>query len=208
MDNYTIDTMCRNVIEIKKSQFIATVFYVDSEELAKKYIDEFSKKDAKHNCFAFILLKDNQVIKKCSDDGEPKGTAGVPILSVLENKRMQNVLILVTRYFGGIKLGASNLLLQYKNSAIEVLNKATIKIIDKAVKIEMIYDFTFEKQINYVLKVYDYGLVDVEYSSNIKKTFCFRESDFPLINKQILTIDDSIKMFVKDSLYWKFEIKE
>ena len=90
----------------KKSRFIANLFYVETPQEAENKIKQIKKKyyDAKHNCFAYITLNENEIQKKCSDDGEPSGTAGAPVLEILEKQSIYNVVVIVTRYFGGIYL--------------------------------------------------------------------------------------------------------
>lgn len=103
----TIYEDIENEIVIKKSKFIANLIYVKTEEEAKNKIYEIKKKyhDARHNCIAYrILNEDNKIVEKFSDDGEPSGTAGGPMLNILQKNNMVNCLIIVTRYFGGILL--------------------------------------------------------------------------------------------------------
>lgn len=111
-------------LDIKKSRFIADIFRIQTEEDALQFIQEikFHHHKANHHCFAYLLGKDDH-IQRASDDGEPSGTAGVPILEVLQKNHVHNVLIVVTRYFGGIKLGAGGLIRAYSNSASQVLTE-------------------------------------------------------------------------------------
>ena len=99
----------------KKSKFIANFFYVENVEEAEKMIKETKKKyfDARHNCIAYRVVEDGQIIEKSSDDGEPSGTAGSPMLNILQKNNLANVLIVVTRYFGGILLGTGGLVRDY-----------------------------------------------------------------------------------------------
>ena len=87
----------------KKSRFIGTMFYVDSEEKAQTILKEIKKKyyDARHNCFAYRVMTKNGVVERFSEDGEPSGTAGGPMLNILSKNNLCNVLVVVTRYFGG-----------------------------------------------------------------------------------------------------------
>lgn len=115
-----------NEIIIKKSKFISTLKGVNSNEEANNYLKEIKKKyyDATHNCYAY-LIGDNFEIQKQSDDGEPSKTAGFPILDVLKNNEITNTICIVTRYFGGIKLGTGGLVKAYQSSCIEVIKKAS-----------------------------------------------------------------------------------
>ena len=114
-------------VEEKKSRFIAALVSVATEEEAETYIASVKKKyyDARHNCYAYII-GNNMEKKKCSDDGEPSGTAGRPMLEVLEKNNLTNALVVVTRYFGGTLLGTGGLLRAYQGAAIEAYKDATI----------------------------------------------------------------------------------
>ena len=131
-------------IIVKKSRFIASMFYIESEEQANQIIKETKKKyfDAKHNCYAYRINNSNYVLEKYSDDGEPSGTAGQPILNVLKGKELENVLIIVTRYFGGILLGTGGLVKAYTDSTISVMENTNIvnKALGSKIKIEVSYN--------------------------------------------------------------------
>ena len=114
-------------IEEKRSQFIANIFYVESAQEAMEKIKEIRKKyyDARHHCYAYVVQEET-LVKKASDDGEPSGTAGSPILNVIEKNGLTNVLIVVTRYFGGILLGAGGLVRAYTGAATEAIKTSEI----------------------------------------------------------------------------------
>ena len=137
MDNVknTIKDNTTNGYTEKKSKFIATIFKVESELEAVKIINETKKKcnKASHNVYAYNILQDNgQVISRYSDDKEPKGTAGRPILFFLNQKNLYNVLVIVTRYFGGTLLGKSRLIRSYVKSVEFALeNTDIIEIIEE-----------------------------------------------------------------------------
>lgn len=124
MKNYTTlkSGVYENEIVIEKSRFIAFACSVSNVGQANLFIESVSKKhyDATHNCYAYVTA-DGQ---KFSDDGEPQGTAGMPILNAIKGRNLSNVAVVVTRYFGGIKLGAGGLVRAYGNSAGEVLDMA------------------------------------------------------------------------------------
>ena len=128
--------------EIKKSRFICHIKRVYTEEEARDFITAIKKKHYKatHNCSAFIIGEKSQ-IKRTSDDGEPSGTAGVPMLGVLENHILTNVCVVVTRYFGGIKLGAGGLIRAYAGSvALAVKEIGLIEIKEQAgIGLDMTY---------------------------------------------------------------------
>jgi len=118
-----------NTIIINKSKFITSLYVVKTENEVKEILKEIKEtyKDATHNCYAYVL--DNGTKQKASDDGEPQGTAGRPILDVLLKNELTDILAVVTRYFGGIKLGAGGLTRAYSNSIQEALLQT--EIIDK-----------------------------------------------------------------------------
>ena len=128
--------------EIKKSRFICHVKRIYSEEEARDFITAIKKEHYKatHNCSAFIIGERSE-IKRTSDDGEPSGTAGVPMLGVLENHNLTNVCVVVTRYFGGIKLGAGGLIRAYAGSvALAVKEIGIVEIKEQAgIQIQMSY---------------------------------------------------------------------
>lgn len=127
---YTIKESVTDELVEKKSRFIAKIFYVQSEEEANQKIEEVKKenRDARHNVFAYRL---ENGFEKYSDDGEPSGTAGVPILDILRGEKLVNVLVVVTRYFGGILLGTGGLVRAYSGAtklALKLANKIEMKL--------------------------------------------------------------------------------
>ena len=142
MEFKTIKENGRVEEEIKKSRFICHVKRVETEEEARDFINSIKKEHYKatHNCSAFIVGERSE-IKRTSDDGEPSGTAGVPMLGVLENHNLTNVCVVVTRYFGGIKLGAGGLIRAYAGSvALAVKEIGIIEIKEQAgIAIQMSY---------------------------------------------------------------------
>ena len=166
----TIKYEVSNEITIKKSKFICNIYKITNEEEAKELIKKIEKKyfDAKHNCYAYIVEEKNQRIEKSSDNGEPSGTAGAPMLDVLRKKEISNVLVIVTRYFGGILLGTGGLVKAYTESAISALEKTEIveKEWGKIAIVEIGYnelkDFTHQCEL---LKI---KCEPVNYGENIK----------------------------------------
>ncbi|WP_404429351.1 YigZ family protein [Sutcliffiella horikoshii] len=117
---YTVKGQGEHEIIIQKSRFIAQIARATTEEEAQSFIQEIKKKhwDATHNCSAYMIGENNQ-IQKANDDGEPSGTAGVPILEVLKKKDLKDTVVVITRYFGGIKLGAGGLIRAYGKATSE-----------------------------------------------------------------------------------------
>lgn len=155
----------------KKSRFIAQVFPVETEEDAAKIIEETKKKywDARHNCYAFVLGAGGE-ISRCSDDGEPSGTAGRPILEVLIGRKLKNVLVIVTRYFGGTLLGTGGLVRAYSTAA-QVGIEAS-QVITKEVGYRLIVDTDYNGvgKLQYVAAQQEIGILDTIYAEQVKMT--------------------------------------
>ena len=128
---------------IEKSRFITYSYHVESEEEARAFLSEIRGKHtlATHVCYAFIADKAGN-LQRFSDDGEPQGTAGVPMLEVLKNKKLSETAVAVVRYFGGIKLGAGGLVRAYASSVAENLDGADIRELCPAVEMKIIVDYT------------------------------------------------------------------
>ena len=124
---FRINNTYENTIVINKSEFITHLYRVESVEVVDEILAKTRKKyyDATHNCYAYII-GDNQEIQKASDDGEPQKTAGAPMLDVLKKKNMTNILVITTRYFGGILLGAGGLVRAYSESVSEALKNVEL----------------------------------------------------------------------------------
>ena len=154
--------------EIKKSRFICHAKRVYSEEEARNFITAIKKEHYKatHNCSAFIIGERSE-IKRTSDDGEPSGTAGVPMLGVLENHNLTNVCVVVTRYFGGIKLGAGGLIRAYAGSvALAVKEIGIIEIKEQAgIAIQMSYA-QYQEYSNF-LKEYNLMELDTNFTDQV-----------------------------------------
>ncbi|RXK18034.1 YigZ family protein [Macrococcus sp. DPC7161] len=153
MKNYiTIQSDVENETIINKSRFITYLFKVDSEDEAKTKIDEIKAlhKTANHNCSAYTI-GDSHQIQKANDDGEPSGTAGVPMLECLKKADIHNTVAIVTRYFGGIKLGTGGLIRAYQNGVSEAISKSGKAMMKNAkiYRVTIQYDQTgkFEHQI-------------------------------------------------------------
>lgn len=159
-----ISNNIENTIIIKNSKFITNLFIIENIEEVNKYLNLIKDKyrDANHNCYAYII--DN--IRKCSDDGEPSGTAGIPMMKVLEHKELNNVLVIVTRYFGGIKLGAGGLVRAYTNSVSKALDIVNIIDTVKGYNIDISFNFNDIKHIDYLLK--DIKILNKEYKDIVK----------------------------------------
>lgn len=167
-DFLTIKENGDHELVIKKSRFIATMGRVTSEAEAKDFIAAVSKKyhDATHNTYAYTLgLNDEQV--KASDNGEPSGTAGIPELKALQLMKLKNVAVVVTRYFGGIKLGAGGLIRAYSNSVTSAAK--AIGVVKRVMQQEIIFAIPYNRydEINHYLEEADIFVESREYAADI-----------------------------------------
>lgn len=147
---YTIKENSTYQIEIKNSKFICCLFKINDKSEINNILNNIKNnyKDATHYCYAYITENS----RKSSDDGEPSGTAGIPILTTLQNNNLTNVLAVVIRYFGGIKLGAGGLVRAYTKSVKEALNNNIIIKIEKGINVDIFFSYDKTKDINYLLK--------------------------------------------------------
>lgn len=149
----------------KKSKFIATLQPVDTEEEALAFIEQIKKKnwDASHNCSAYVIgLKDE--IQRCSDDGEPSKTAGKPMLDVLMGEKLHNVVVVVTRYFGGTLLGTGGLVRAYQTAVKEALNNCTVINKLQGHKTKIITDYNGLGKLQYISAQMGITVLETEYS--------------------------------------------
>jgi uncharacterized YigZ family protein len=151
-------------ISIERSRFIAYVNRAETEEEAQAFIADIKKKhwDANHNCSAY-MIGENNLIQKANDDGEPSGTAGVPMLEVLKKRGLKDTVVVVTRYFGGIKLGAGGLIRAYGKSTSEGLN-ATGVVERKLMRImKTKIDYTWLGKVENEVRTSHYQLKEIHY---------------------------------------------
>lgn len=168
--------------EEKKSQFIAHVYPVTDEDEAVSYIESVRKKywDARHNCYAYSI-GDNGKITKCSDDGEPSGTAGKPILEVITRNQIHNCLIVVTRYFGGTLLGTGGLVRAYTKSAADGIEHSELATIVPGVRYIVDTDYTGIGKVQTAAAVTEAVIVDSQYTDKVRMII-----DVPLDNADAL----------------------
>lgn len=154
----------------KKSKFIGQAFYVESKEKAEEIIKEIRKKysDARHNCYAYSILEENTESTKSSDDGEPAGTAGMPILNVIKENNLKNILIIVTRYFGGILLGTGGLVRCYTKATTEAIKNANIVEKEIGYKIKFVTNYNKQEELKYYLKQNLCNIIDTTYLEKIE----------------------------------------
>ncbi len=182
--NVITENSTAEVVE-KKSRFIANLFYVANVEEAESKLLEVKKKyyDAKHNCYAYIIGLNGEILKS-SDDGEPQGTAGHPMLDILKGNELTNCIGIVTRYFGGTLLGTGGLVRAYSDSLKAVIAKAKTSSLQKAyhVKFEIAYD--------------DFGKIE-KLVENINQSFCSVDNNITFDKKNIFSLAKTFENVVK-----------
>lgn len=173
---YTIDKNTKGETIIKNSKFITLLFKIESKNDVSDILDNIKKSypKATHYCYAYIVDSN----KKSSDDGEPGGTAGMPILNVLEKEKITNILAIVVRYFGGIKLGAGGLVRAYSKSVKDTLALVNINKLQNGKLIELTFDYDIQDKINYILK--DEEIVSKNF--DVKITYMVKIKD-EILNK-------------------------
>ncbi|MGP4064542.1 YigZ family protein [Oceanobacillus sp. M65] len=166
---FTVKQTAIEEIIIQKSRFIGHVARVETEEEAQQFIQEIKKKHnaATHNCSAYMIGEHDQ-IQKANDDGEPSGTAGVPMLEVLKKKNLKDTVIVVTRYFGGIKLGAGGLIRAYGNATTEALQGSGIVKRQLMQGISITVAYTLLGKLENVLRQSDYILETINYLEKVE----------------------------------------
>ncbi len=162
----------------KKSRFIGNVFRVENASEAEEKIAEISKKywDARHNCYAYVIGA-NSEITKCSDNGEPSGTAGKPILEVINGSGITNVLIIVTRYFGGVLLGTGGLVRAYTQAAQAGLAACEVGEMVYAQKLTAVVGYNMINNVQYYLGQNDISIADSRYEADVQFDICVRDAD-------------------------------
>ena len=165
--NYVREGGEGEIIE-KKSRFICTVRPVETEEEAVAFIAEMKKKywDARHNCSAFVL-GDRQELTRCSDDGEPAGTAGRPMLEVLLGRGIHNAAVVVTRYFGGVLLGTGGLVRAYQNAEQAELNAKNIMKSREGRKLTVGTDYNGVGKLQYLFGKEQIPILDSQYAADV-----------------------------------------
>ena len=169
MSYVTIRSFGQDSFEEKKSEFIGYAKRVETEEEAKAFVDEIKgmHKQARHNCYAYVIGK-NMGIQRYSDDGEPQGTAGIPILEVMKKSGITDCAIVVTRYFGGVLLGTGGLTRAYKKGASMAVKAAGIIEKVKGIKINVEIDYDLLGKVQYLCSQNIWYIEDTQYEDKVR----------------------------------------
>ena len=170
----------------KKSRFIATVRPVETEEEALAFIEEMKKKywDARHNCYVYSVGM-NREATRCSDDGEPSGTAGRPMLDVILGEDIYNVAVVVTRYFGGVLLGTGGLVRAYSKAVQEGLAASKVILKQKGIALKITTDYTGLGKIQYIAGERNIPVLDSEYTDKVVMKLLVPVQDVGSVQKAI-----------------------
>lgn len=199
---YTIkeDEYSAELIE-KKSKFIATLLKVSSEEQAIEFIEKIRKKyrDAKHNVFAYRIVN---TLERYSDDGEPSGTAGVPILDILRGEKLENVLVVVTRYFGGILLGTGGLVRAYSTVTKQAIADAVKIEMKLSNEYEVVVDYNFHNILQHYFRENSIIIKDTIFSDKVSiNIIVYAEKSENLKDKIIEKTEGTAKVILKETYY-------
>ena len=167
----------------KKSKFIGTIIPINSVEDAENEIKEIKKKyyDARHNCFAYRVIDNESIVERSSDDGEPSGTAGAPMLNIIKQKNLCNILIVVTRYFGGILLGTGGLVRAYSQATENAIKKSTLVNKVKGLEVEIITEYKELEKIKYFCRIKNINISDIKYNEDVTINLELKEEDRSLL---------------------------
>ncbi len=164
----TIKSCVEAEITEKKSKFICHAYHVESVDEAEEILRNLRKEyhDARHNCFAYRIIKDD--VSRASDDGEPSGTAGMPMLNILNGRNLSNILVVVTRYFGGILLGTGGLVRAYSLATTLALDSANIVTQNLGLEVRFFVDYKDLEELKYILKNRGIVITRMDYGEKIE----------------------------------------
>lgn len=188
MEYKTIARRCEARFIEKKSEFIGYLCPVQTEEQAVAFIEEIRAmhRKATHNCYAYILRENNAA--RHSDDGEPGGTAGVPIYEVLRKEGLTDVCCVVTRYFGGVLLGAGGLVRAYTKGAKDAVDAAQIKCMAEAVKLAVTVDYGLYGRLAQVFADFDARVEDERYADNVRIVLHIRAENSQKLTDKLVDV--------------------
>lgn len=187
MNGYlTVEKPIENLIIIKRSKFICNVSPIENENDAKAFVESIKKKHslATHNCYAYIA-DEKGIIQKFSDDGEPQGTAGMPMLEVLKARNFYKTAVVVTRYFGGTLLGAGGLVRAYSGSVSECLDKAKIVEMQPAEIVEVLLDYSVYSKVAGYINSEFIKTLSSDFSNGVKLLLAIKKDYFNSFKEKI-----------------------
>ena len=200
----TIKQAAQDEFIVNKSRFIGYACPCETEEEALAFLKRIREKhrDATHNCYAYVIGA-NAGIMRYSDDGEPGGTAGLPMMEVLKNRGVVNCCVVVTRYFGGVLLGAGGLVRAYTHGCAIALDAAQVSVMEKSVR--ALYDVPYPlwDKFNYSLQSLPVILENASFQASVDATLLIRERDVEMVCQKLQTLTDGkADYLVEDELFY------
>ena len=205
---YTVKQAGSHEIIIQKSRFIGYVERVSNEEEANEFIQKIKKQhyNATHNCSAYIIGEHDQ-IQKANDDGEPSGTAGIPMLEVLKRLNLKNTAVVVTRYFGGIKLGAGGLIRAYSSTTSETIKKIGIVKGELMQGISLTVKYPLLGRVENMLHQSPHAIDKINYLEKVELIVYVHVHEVDTFKKEMINLtNDQIVMTEKDKKYIETDI--
>lgn len=205
MNYFTISKAASDSFVEKKSEFIGYIAPVKTNDEAVDFINQIKAmhRKARHNVYAYILRNDN--ISRYSDDGEPQGTAGIPVLEVLQKRGLTDVCVVVTRYFGGILLGGGGLLRAYSHAASIACNAAHIMDMHLCHRLTIETDYNLYGKINYILPKFDIITVNSDFADTVKLEILVMSEKLTDLQKEITEVTNgSAKVTDEEELFEDF----
>lgn len=205
---FTVKKEGSDEIIIQKSRFIGYVRRVETEEAAKAFIQEMKKKhhDATHNCSAYMIGEHDQ-IQKANDDGEPSGTAGVPMLEVLKKQGLKDTAVVVTRYFGGIKLGAGGLIRAYGNTTSQAIQTTGIVKRQLMQGFSITIDYTLLGKLENILRNSEHLLESINYLEQVEFIVFVKDGSAQDFQEWIIDLtNDQATTVAKDCAYIEIDV--
>ncbi len=190
MGYITIKDRAEDSFVEKRSEFIGYLAPVSTEEEAIAFINEIRAKHRKatHNVYAYIL-RDNHTVRY-SDDGEPQGTAGVPVLDVLQKKGLTDVCCVVTRYFGGILLGGGGLVRAYSHATAIAIDSATIMDMCSCYQLDFSTDYTLYGKVNYILPDYDVKILSTDFTECVNISLLVKVENYKDLHEKLIDVSN------------------
>lgn len=205
MDYVTVKGQSEGSFVEKKSEFIGYIKHVETGDEAIEFINEIKAmhRKAKHNVYAYIVRDENT--SRYSDDGEPQGTAGVPVLEVLQKEGLTDVCVVVTRYFGGILLGGGGLVRAYSHACKLAVDSAKKMIMCHCIQLDASCDYSLFGKISYILPDFQVKLLDTIFENDVTVKMLVK-SDFvkPLCDKLVNVCNGNIKLVKSENMYADF----
>lgn len=205
-DFYTIKNSIESLTVIERSKFICFLKSCENEEEIKIFIDSIRKQHslATHNCYAYIA-DEKGLIQKFSDDGEPQGTAGMPMLEILRSKNLYKTVAVVTRYFGGVKLGTGGLVRAYQGAVLDGLNKATIECQKYSLVGDIKTDYNGLAKVIKIASTIGAKILNTDFTDGIRVEFAVNIDDYDRFKKDLINATNGkIEILEKDNKYMAF----